>query len=194
VVSPFPGRQAAIGIEGSSWPSRISWSRERARDRRLAFDAGRNQDLALVGRHGVDGVGDIDQRQVMFLRGRSRHRLLPALVKADLFALGLADVADVGVAQDGVEPGTEIGAFLELVLMGPGPQHCLLHKVVDEIAAAGTAPGEALQGGAHGVQLGGETGVVGGDRHLELPVVGEFKIDPAAKFSYSERGPMPGGG
>ena len=109
------------------------------------LDAGRKQHFALVGGHGGKGIGDVDESEMVLLRGGRGHRLLPAFVQAHLLALGLADVADVGVAQDRVEPGAEVGAFLELVLVGPGPQHGLLHQVIDHVAATGAAPCEPLQ-------------------------------------------------
>ena len=101
-----------------------------------ASGADQDQGFALI-------VGEADERgaeilhlHMAVLLGMSRKRSGVASVGILDFAAALAALGEVGVAQDGEQPGLEVGALAERVEMVPRLEQGLLHKVVRALTIA----------------------------------------------------------
>ena len=116
--------------------------------RLLVGKAGRpdqDQRLALV-------VGKLRERRAKVLHvhmavllGMGREpRRIAAVGVLDL-APPLAALGEIGVAQDGEEPGLEVGPFLERLQMVPGLEQRFLHEIVGALLVAAKRNGESAQ-------------------------------------------------
>ena len=101
-----------------------------------ASGADQDQGFALIVGEAGQGGAEILHLHMPVLLGMGRERRGVAAVGVLDFAAALAALGEVGVAQDGEQPGLEVGALAERVEMVPRLEQGFLHKVVRALTIA----------------------------------------------------------
>src|SRR5262245_22801111 len=110
-----------------------------------AGSADEHQGLALVVRQLAQRNLEVGQIEMTLLRGVRREPACVVAVGILNLAAALADLRVVMIAQDGEEPGLEVGALLEAVDIRPGLDQGLLDEIIGTVGLAAKRHGKGPQ-------------------------------------------------
>jgi len=109
--------------------------------------ADQHQHLALAGAQLDEGATEVAERKRVLLRRADRRLVVDVVVERHHAVPALAALGIEGIAQDGEDPGLEVGAGTELVRGGECPRDRFTDQIVGLIATRGEGAREGAQVG-----------------------------------------------